>query len=215
MLYYGPHPGDYRDQRLGALDLNVKPKKTDVWVDGQLVGTSGKFDGFPGYLWLERGSHQLVFYRPGMATEVREVRVLQGTVVKVNLRLVEGESVAPESLVKKEYGRRRKPARRAAAPVPEVIEAERAPEAAPRQMKKTTVEPGRLILSIEPADASVYLDGRFLGTAQELSKLHAGLLVSAGAHTLEVVRPGFGAERMELEVEADTETSLAIALESD
>jgi hypothetical protein len=184
----------------------VKPKKAEVWVDGQLIGASGKFDGFPGYLWLDRGRHQLIFHRPGFATEVREVRVLQGTVVKVNLRLEEGESVAPEKLATNEFGRRQRPVHRAEAPI-----AEKAPLEIERRAR---VEPGRLLLSIEPGDASVYLDSRFLGTADELSKLHAGLLVNAGQHTLEVVRPGYHAERMELDIEADTETAVSVELEN-
>ena len=76
-------------------------------------------------------------------------------------------------------------------------------------------EPGRLVLSIEPGDASVYLDGRFLGTAEELSRLHAGLVVNPGLHTLEVVRPGFRAQRTEVVIDEDVETAISVELESD
>jgi hypothetical protein len=206
-LYYGPYPGEYRDHRLGALDLNVRPKKTEVWVDGQLVGTSGKFDGFPGYLWLARGRHQLTFFNPGFETEVREVRVLEGTVIKVNLRLEPGESVAPEKLASKDIGRRQRRDRRPAS-MPEQ-------QAGPiREERQPSTEPGRILLSVAPGDASVYLDGRFLGTGEELSKLHAGLVVNAGLHTLEVVRPGFRAERTEVVIEPETETAVSVDLES-
>lgn len=196
-LYYGPHSYDYGDARLGALDLNVKPKKTEVWVDGQLVGPSGKFDGFPGYLWLERGRHELVFYHPGFGTDVRQVRVLQGTVVKLNLRLQPGESIAPEEIARKgqDLGSRREDRR------------------SERAERRQSMEPGRLRLAVEPADASVYLDGRFLGTGKELSALHSGLLVQEGMHTLEVVRPGYRAERLELTVSADEEAEIAVILE--
>ena len=205
-LYYGPYPGEYRDHRLGALDLNVKPKKTEIWVDGQLVGPSGKFDGFPGYLWLGRGRHQLIFYNPGFGTEVREVRVLEGTVIKVNLLLEPGESIAPGELADKDIGRRERRQRRPAAK-----SRERTP---PREERRASTEPGRILLSVAPGDASVYLDGRFLGTGEELSKLHAGLVVNAGLHTLEVVRPGFRAERTEVVIESETETAVSVNLES-
>jgi hypothetical protein len=207
-LYYGPYPGEYRDYRLGALDLNVKPKKTEVWVDGQLVGRSGKFDGFPGYLWLGRGRHELIFFNPGFATEVREVRVLEGTVIKVNLSLEAGESVAPETLARKDISRRQQRPRRPA------TSADKQLNAPTREQRRAPTEPGRILLSVAPGDASVYLDGRFLGTGEELSKLHAGLVVNAGLHTLEVVRPGFRAERTEVVIEPDTETAISVDLES-
>ena len=51
-------------------------------------------------------------------------------------------------------------------------------------------QPGVLMLHVEPNDASVYLDGRFIGTGEELSRLRSGLIVDVGSHRLEVVRPG-------------------------
>ena len=53
---------------LGALDLNIKPKKTAVYVDGKYVGVASDFDGSPGYLWLKKGTHQLVFHKDGYRT---------------------------------------------------------------------------------------------------------------------------------------------------
>jgi hypothetical protein len=194
-FYYGPSPARY--ESFGAIDLNVKPKKAEVWVDGQLLGRSGKFDGFPGYLWLGKGTHELVFHRPGFKTVAREVRVLEGAVVKLNLRLEEGETMPVEQVSTargpaRPAGQRPQPERRAERPV--------------------RVEPGRLVLVVSPEDASVYLDGRFLGTATELAKLHAGLLVEQGPHTLEVVRPGYEAERFEFSIEAAEERQIEVEL---
>ena len=59
-------------------------------------------------------------------------------------------------------------------------------------------EPGSVRLEIEPDDASVYLDGRFLGTGRELARLRSGLIVDPGEHMLEVVRPGRRSERADL-----------------
>jgi hypothetical protein len=74
-------------------------------------------------------------------------------------------------------------------------------------------EPGRLQLDIEPGDASVYLDGRFLGTGSDLGKLRAGLLVDAGEHTLEIVRPGYRAEQRTVRVESGEQSAIDVALE--
>ena len=104
--YYGPNGGLDRDvaQRagLGALDLNVRPKKrVEVYVDGQYVGVAGNFDGYPAYLWLKEGTHQLVFYRNGYQTVTREYTIRPGAVIDVSFRLEQGKSVRPETLATK------------------------------------------------------------------------------------------------------------------
>ena len=100
--YYGPTSGVDRDvaQRagLGALDLNVRPKKkVEVYVDGQYVGVTGNFDGYPAYLWLKEGTHQLVFYSDGYHTVAREYTIRPGVVTDVSFRLEPGKSVRPEA----------------------------------------------------------------------------------------------------------------------
>ncbi len=100
--YYGPNGGLDRDvaQRagLGALELNVRPKKkVEVYVDGQYVGVTGNFDGYPAYLWLKEGTHQLVFYSDGYHTVAREYTIRPGAVIDVSFRLEPGKSVRPEA----------------------------------------------------------------------------------------------------------------------
>jgi hypothetical protein len=73
-------------------------------------------------------------------------------------------------------------------------------------------EPGRVRLAVEPGDASIYLDGRFIGTGDDLAKLHSGLLVDAGEHRLAVVRPGRRSEEREFRVAAGQEVELEIEL---
>lgn len=69
---------------LGALDLNnVKPKKTAVYLNGQYLGVTGDFDGNPSYLWLKKGTHQLVFYKDGYRTLAREYTIHPGVVIAV------------------------------------------------------------------------------------------------------------------------------------
>ena len=53
---------------LGALNLVIKPKKADVYVDGRFVGRAKDFDGYPGYLWLEEGDYEITLVRDGYVT---------------------------------------------------------------------------------------------------------------------------------------------------
>jgi hypothetical protein len=73
---------------------------------------------------------------------------------------------------------------------------------------------GRLMLSIEPDDASVYLDGKFIGTAEEISRLHRGLVVDAGQHRISVVRPGRRGSEQTVTVRPGTDQEIEIELES-
>ena len=106
---YGYGHYGYRQQReltleiakqagLGAVDLNVKPKKAEVYVDGEYQGLVRNFDGYPGYLWLSEGVHQVVLFHNGRKTEAREFTVRKGEVIDFYLRMQDGEAVAAQEL---------------------------------------------------------------------------------------------------------------------
>jgi len=71
---------------------------------------------------------------------------------------------------------------------------------------------GRLHLEVEPSNAVIYLDGNVLGTGDELAALHAGLILSPGTHTLEVVRRGFETVERKLIVEPGAELEFVLML---
>lgn len=213
--YYSPYRGAYgrapetvraRVEAVGAFDLNVKPKRTEVWVDGHYVGTTGRFDGFPDYLWLTEGKHQLVFYLDGHVTVERQVETLAGVVADLRIEMEPGRSIPPRQLAIKPP----------AAPPPASPKLPSVGETAanPSGSLDPRPEPGRLVLSVEPEDASVYLDGRYLGTGRDLARLHAGLLIASGDHRLEIVRPGFEDRAVEFSIEAGEEERIEVGLES-
>ncbi len=222
---YGPaYPayGARGEYGLGAVDLNVRPKKAEVYLDGELVGRAGKFDGFPGHLIVESGSYQIAFYHPGYETVLRELRVPAGVVVRLNLELEPGDATPPQKLFVESAQPEPKPMR------PRTDDRDRydsgreqRPGESARQRPVERVpaaldargEPGRCRLAIEPADASVYLDGRLLGSGSEIERLHSGLLVEAGEHRLEVVRPGYRTGSVDFTIEAGGEIELEVKLE--
>ncbi len=83
---------------LGALDLNVKPKNTQVYLNGRYIGVTGNFDGFPRYLWLKEGTYEVILYNEGYETVVHEFEIYPGTVIDVKQRLLPGDSVPPGEL---------------------------------------------------------------------------------------------------------------------
>ncbi|MCM2270370.1 MAG: PEGA domain-containing protein, partial [Thermoanaerobaculia bacterium] len=203
----------------GALDTDVSPERAEVWLDGRKIGVADDFDGFPNYLWLEKGTYDVVFYRPGFQTIARQYSIYPGLVIDVEDRMEAGEAVHPLDLESKSRVRRDERLRRdrerresAAGTAPQWAPEERR-EGAGEPWLDARAEPGRLRLEVAPGDASVYLDGRFVGTGDDLARLRAGLLVDSGRHTLEIVRPGYGSVEREVEVESGEEAELRLELQ--
>ncbi len=181
---------------MGALDLNVRPKDAEVHVNGQYVGLVRQYDGFPGYLWLERGTYEIAFYRPGHQTVTRPFEIFTGLVLDVSIDLPPGEAVLPAR--SEGY---------AAPQVPSGVPAEIPAGAAP------ATEAARVRLEVLPREASVYLDGRFVGTGEELARLHDGLIAEPGAHVVEVVGPGRVPETVHFELGPGEEARIEVRLD--
>jgi len=92
-------------------------------------------------------------------------------------------------------------------PAPAVARAE--PEPAPSSALRT----GLLWLRVTPPDASVYLDGRFLGSARELASLHGAIPVASGTHRVEALMPGYAGQSREITVEGKSPLDVQIDLE--
>ncbi len=106
--FYGHAGGPYKAvgslEYLGALDLNIKPKNTQVYLNGRYIGITDNFDGIPRYLWLEKGTHEVILYNEGYKTVLREFVIHPGAVMKVKQHLQRGESVPPEELTTRVIG---------------------------------------------------------------------------------------------------------------
>jgi hypothetical protein len=70
-------------------------------------------------------------------------------------------------------------------------------------------ESGQLHLEVRPDDASVYVDDEFRGSARDLRQL----TLATGRHVVELVRPGFGVERREIEVAKGQRADLIVELQ--
>ena len=80
---------------LAALDLEIRPKRTKVYLNGRFIGRAARFDGHPELLWLTEGDHQLAFYKEGYGTVVRDFNLDQGERIQVRIRLERGEAHLP------------------------------------------------------------------------------------------------------------------------
>jgi hypothetical protein len=220
------------DDDAGSLDLNVKPKKTEVYLNGYYIGKTGAFDGWPGYLNLREGTYELIFYLDGHETVRKEYTVHAGIVTRDRFQMTSGEAVKPTELSDppKQVAPERKPHnyatyRRGAGrsmadhPIarrrfdPPVTDTGSAAVPAP-DARDLRIEPARVSFVIEPADASVYLNGKLIGSAAELQQSDK-LLIDAGEHTLEVIRPGYKPHKQTFSVESGKTLNLDVNLEKE
>ena len=153
---------------MGGLDVDVKPNRAEVWVDGKYVADARDLDGDPSYLWLKQGPHHVALYRAGFRTFEEDVDVRTGVLRSLKVQLEKGDSQPP--------------ARATAEAAPARPAEPRVETAAPRPQPA-----GGVRLRAIPGDATVYVDGAFRGTAREVDDL--GL--TPGHHRIELVRPGF------------------------
>ncbi len=79
----------------GAVDVNVKPNRAEVWVDGKYVAEARDLDGDPSYLWLGQGAHHVAVYKAGYKTFEEDIDVTRGVKRELKLRLEPGTSMPP------------------------------------------------------------------------------------------------------------------------
>jgi hypothetical protein len=175
-----------------AVETDIKPKRAEIWVDGEFVGQARDYNGRWDLLWLKPGRHLFEFRREGYRTLVRELELKPGYHVRVEERLEKGEGSDPRST---------------RLPPPKV------PPAKLQAADPPALARGLLRLVVEPADAAVYLDDAFLARGSELARLRGALPVAVGRHRIEVVRPGYASQRLAVEVEAEGTQTLEIRLE--
>lgn len=217
--------GDPYQENVGALDLNVRPKDTEVYLNGHPIGEAGDFDGYPQLLWLEEGEYELIFYKEGYETQRRIYEVRTGLQINVKLHLEHGVSTLPDNLSHR-YADPETfvPASEDAEPTVRPTIAS-APETPPELDEYASVDaadvttdggldtrqaPGRVRLEVEPLTASLYLDGRFIGTGEQVAGHLGALLVDAGDHLLEVVHPAYEPRELRFTVQPGEDLRLAV-----
>lgn len=207
-----------RLSELAVVDTDVIPEHARVYLDGQLIGTADDFDGHPNYLYLRPGLYSLEFSLPGYQSQRVEIDAQPGRFFPLDFELARkpGEKAAPwydrpEGLpVARVFGKSRE-ARETPRPRPD-------PSLRPeleRQEKPQRPRGGKALLrfAVEPAQAAVYVDGEFVGTAEELAQMVRGLAVEPGSHKVEVLAPGFRGETRTVSVESGQEEVLRVKLE--
>ena len=174
-----------------------------MYLDGELIGRVDSFDGFPRYLWLREGSYRLSIFMEGYETLGTE-RPRASRRGDQDRRRSGAGRLRPAAAAGAGSGRRADDASGRVLAGREPRPADRGGSAAPAGR--------RLTLEVRPADAVVYLDGRLLGSGDQLASLHSPLIIDPGAHRLEVTRPGHASQVRSFEAARGEDVALRIEL---
>lgn len=201
-VYYYPGYAPYgvyaAPPRYSFVDTDVHPEDAQVFLDGKLVGVADDYDGYPGYLAIRPGKHRLGFsYQGYRSTEIR-VDLARGELVRIDRKL--------PKLAKGETD--------PGLPAPAAALAGRGGSAgaSTHALQKDSPE-GALRLHVTPADAKIKLDGDFFGNGGDLSRLHSGIALAPGKHTIQVSLPGYRNESLEVDLPPGKEKTVSIDLE--
>lgn len=205
--YYGyaayPHYPGYGYRDTGSLRVMVHPEKTRVYVDGYYAGIADDFDGIFQRLHVSSGRHDITLKLDGYRTHRFRIYAPVGHTVKLRHEMVRGTGEDSEDMAG-EPEVRGGPAGYAR------LEDEREDARTGDPAGAIPAGTGRLRVEVRPPDASVYIDGVFRGSARAMD----GVLLPAGRHRVEIVRPGYRTDEREIEVRAGETTDLRADLES-
>ena len=207
---YGPYGGPYAyygapSADVGWIDTDVSPEKAMVYVDGTYVGVADNFDGYPGFLALKPGRHTITFKAPERQTFTRKVDVPAGAMLNFDFTLAKPSKGTEPAGTDLELD----PEEEVIAPPPYGDPGDR------EEVVDQEEPPASLKLQVSPPDASIYIDGEFIGTASSLRRLHGSLRLDSGRHVVEVARPGYRTESREVKLAPGERSSLEIALQRD
>lgn len=221
--YYGGYGGGGYYDNSGSVRVIVEPNKTKVYVDEYYAGTADDFDGIFQRLNLRPGRHDITLKLEGYETHKVKLYVPLDHTLKIKHKMARGAAdVVSESTVGDPADEERYARRRADEYDRERPEADdryeprdRADDGAPRADDQrddswpAARERGTLRLDVSPADASIYVDGMFRGTGQDLRRLN----LPPGRHRLEVVRPGYRTLERDVEVRAGETEQVDVELQ--
>jgi len=91
----GLHPALAGAMGLAGIDLNIKPRSAEIYVDGRFAGKASDFDGDPTYLWLQAGPHEITITKGGYVTSNERVEVEAGVIYETKLKLEKGATTPP------------------------------------------------------------------------------------------------------------------------
>jgi hypothetical protein len=217
---YAPYP--YYVDNSASMRLEVKPRETEVYVDGYFAGTVDDFDGQFQRLNIEPGQHEIQLYLAGHRTFVQQMYLQLGKTTRIRHMmepLAPGEPDAP-----KPTGNPGNPDRNITPSAPRSNSPSapsRRPSAIPPSSRNddsggisigtpSTDSYGSIALRVQPGPATVLIDGERWEGPQADERFVVQL--PSGRHIVEIQKDGFRRYTTEVTVHSGETAALNVAL---
>ena len=183
--------------------LHVEPDDAEVLLNGRFVGAAYEFSTPESALRLSSRRNDLIIKKEGYIEELIDLHGYSSRNITVRMTLRKDKGFVRETPKEME----RVPPK----PTPKTVK-----EIAPLDKPGTEEKIGKfklikIILEIEPVEASIYLNGKFWGISPKKGKIE-NLRLKTGKYTLQIVKPGYKEYKKELVLSDQKEVQLSIKL---
>lgn len=220
--YGGYYGGDYgQGEAVGSVRVQVKPKNTEVYVDGYYVGIADDFDGLFQRLRLVAGEHEILLYLDGHRAVHQKLYLTPGGTFDITdtmQPLAPGEAPEPRPKPATPPPSNAQAPRPGPEPAPPFgAESAPPPEQAPEPMPRPGAAQvqvaagyGMLSLQVQPPDAEILIDGQPWHGPENQERL--AVQVAAGMHRVEVRKEGYDTFSTEVVVRDGETTPLNVSI---
>jgi hypothetical protein len=181
----------------------VEPDDAQVLLNGRYVGEAYEFSSSDSAMRLRSRDNEIIIKKEGYIEELIDLYDYSSRNIAVNLKLRKDKGYVREKPVTKKSAPPK--------PVPKTVKEEEVPEV-PEDVNVKKFRLIKLILDIQPAEASIYLNGKFWGISPANGKIE-NLKLKPGKYTVEVVKPGYQAYKKQLDLSDQKELLLSIKLQ--
>jgi hypothetical protein len=199
---------DYTEYRVL---LNVEPDDAQVLLNGKWIGEAYEFSNWSSALRLSSRNNELIVKKEGYVEEAIDLYEYNTRKIVIRLRLLRDKDytapIPPPDKRVKPAETEKEPGYQAKTLPPKKLPPE------PPEETKLSANPVDVTLDIHPAEASIYLNGKFWGISPKTGKIE-NLRLEPGRYTLAVVKPGYRDYNKEIEVK-EQKLSLNITLEKE
>ncbi|MEI6667065.1 MAG: PEGA domain-containing protein [Acidobacteriota bacterium] len=222
---YGYPPYDYPPYRYppyrsrmmstsAQVRVQIEPSSAEVYVDGYLAGNVSDFDGFFQRLYVSPGAHEIVVYQEGFRSLVRRMYFSPNSSLRIHERLERlalGEPVPSRPVPADDpQGLRDAPSSPYGPPGGGYDEPAPGQGLSARPMAPAEAAVGQVSVRVQPGDADVVIDGELWQRAQGLDRF--AVTLPAGAHRVDVRKPGFVPFSTDVTVKAGETLTLNVSL---
>lgn len=193
---FGYPPGVPLPDHVVSLRLQIAPREAFVYVDGYAAGVVDDYDGVFQRLRLVPGPHEIVIYHPGHRTLRQNVYYNPGSTHTIRYTL---EPLAPGETSEPQ------PVPRPLPQPPGMMPPPQGGGPAPDALRM-----GTLALRVQPADATILVDGEPWKGPSSQDRLVIQL--AEGTHRVRVEKPGFQGFAVDVDVRAGETTSFNVSL---